>query len=94
MIFVIILFFALLLFSGFIIKPACKFSHVTENKNSKILNVDDARKILGVSSNADNLEINKAYKKLMAKFHPDHGGSEYLAIKINLARDLLLKNKN
>ncbi len=38
-------------------------------------------------------EVNKAYHKLMQSNHPDKGGSSYLAKKINMARDVLLKKK-
>ncbi|MCC7259828.1 MAG: DnaJ domain-containing protein [Alphaproteobacteria bacterium] len=53
---------------------------------------DEARKILGVGADAGEEEIQAAYKRLMQRIHPDHGGSEYLASKLNQARDLLLKH--
>ncbi|MDP2700093.1 DnaJ domain-containing protein [Thalassospira sp.] len=51
----------------------------------------EARRILGVPETASRAEINQAYQNLIKAFHPDHGGSDYLAAKINEARSLLLK---
>ncbi|MBC05290.1 DnaJ domain-containing protein [Thalassospira sp.] len=55
------------------------------------MTADEARKILGVGENATRAEINRAYKKQIKAVHPDHGGSDYLASKINAARSLLLR---
>ena len=38
--------------------------------------------------------IEKAYKHLILRNHPDHGGSEYLASKINQARGVLLRRQH
>ena len=49
-----------------------------------------ARALLGVPPAASRSEIIEAHKRLIARVHPDRGGSASLVHEANSARDLLL----
>jgi hypothetical protein len=50
----------------------------------------EALKVLGLQENASEEDIRAAHRKLIAQNHPDKGGSDYLASKVNEAKDVLL----
>lgn len=54
------------------------------------MSVEEARQILGLEGEITRKTISAAHRSLIGQFHPDKGGSDYLATKINLAREVLL----
>ncbi|MBX7249713.1 MAG: molecular chaperone DnaJ [Caulobacteraceae bacterium] len=54
---------------------------------------DEARRVLGVDVDAGEAEIQAAYRARMRTAHPDQGGDEAVAARLNTARDRLLKKR-
>lgn len=52
----------------------------------------EAARLLEVEADADAETILAAHRRLIAKVHPDAGGSADLAARVNQARDTLLRN--
>ena len=50
----------------------------------------EAFEILGLKQGASEEEIKAAYRKLIANAHPDAGGSDWMAAKLNEAKQILL----
>ena len=61
-----------------------------QSANFSELSAEEAYKILGLEVDASKEDIIKAHKRLMQRLHPDRGGSDYLAAKINAAKDKLV----
>ncbi len=51
---------------------------------------NDALKILGLDAEPSDQEVKEAHRRLMMKHHPDRGGTDYFAAKINQAKEVLL----
>ena len=64
-----------------------------ENKNPDTrMPMSKARafEVLGLEDDANEQQIKEAHRRLISGIHPDHGGSTFLAMQINQAKDVLI----
>ena len=81
-----------ILMSGAILWAAHR--RASGGRKPKPMPVEDARRLLGVGEAASLEEIRTAHRRLIAKVHPDLGGSAELAERVNVARDTLVAEMN
>lgn len=86
---------ALLCLAGALAMLARRRSRPATSPNSALptseMSETEARSMLGVDAKAGADEIERAYKRLMLRVHPDLGGAGGLATQLNAARAVLIK---
>lgn len=65
--------------------------------STSVMTPQEAMEILGLTGDLHSGQVTQesvldAHRRLIQKVHPDRGGNDYLAAKINQARDVLLKS--
>jgi hypothetical protein len=58
--------------------------------SSQAMSLDEAYLVLGLAPGATRADVQAAHRNLMKRFHPDQGGSTYIASKVNEAKDVVL----
>ncbi|OII75597.1 DnaJ domain-containing protein [Cryptosporidium ubiquitum] len=58
------------------------------------MSIREAYKILNVPPIASKARVREAHRQLMLRNHPDNGGSNYVASKVNEAKELICGDKN
>lgn len=53
---------------------------------------EEAARLLGIATSSGTDAVLDAHRRLIAKVHPDAGGSAELAAQINRARDIMLES--
>ncbi|WP_054113662.1 hypothetical protein [Marinagarivorans algicola] len=65
-------------------------NHSNPPSQSSSVPLSEAMEIFGFKETPTKKEIITVHRRLMSKLHPDKGGSDYLAARVNQAREVLL----
>lgn len=65
-------------------------SNASSGPGQSTMTRTEALEILGLEDGANEQQVNEAFRRLMAQLHPDKGGSDWMAAKLNEARKTLL----
>lgn len=68
-------------------------AHQQARTSSGNMSLKEACDVLGVAPDCDREAVIQAHRRLMQKLHPDRGGNDYLAAKINEAKAVLLQHQ-
>lgn len=80
-----------LIAAGLYLTIASRIRPAIARPPDEAMSLREARDVLGVPADATPDQINAAWKRLMARAHPDQGGTQGLAARLNAARDRLRK---
>lgn len=80
-----------LIAAGLYLTVASRIRSAPVRPPDEAMSLREARDVLGVPADATPDQINVAWKRLMARAHPDQGGTQGLAARLNAARDRLRK---
>ncbi len=64
-------------------------SSAREGASARRMSRREALEVLGLDDRATREDVQREYRRLIKRLHPDLGGSTYLAAKLNEARDVL-----
>jgi hypothetical protein len=70
--------------------PTATASGGQARQSAASMSREEAYEVLGLAPGASDSDIQAAYVRLMRAAHPDTGGSDWLAARVNMARDVLL----
>lgn len=71
-------------------RPAERSEHAPPERATTGMSHAEALKVLGLQEGASEEDVRAAHRRLMLQNHPDRGGTDYIAAKINEAKDVLL----